>query len=89
MPLNYVGIVVGMTKETVIDDKGRIVISKEVRDALGLKNGMIVKLHTESSRLIIEKAVSPKEFIENMKGFIKKDSKVPVSDPLDLKKIWK
>ena len=89
MPLNNVGIGMGITQETVIDDRGRIVISKEVRDALGLKNGMIVKLHAESNRIIIEKAVSPEEFIENMKGFIKKDSKVPVSDPLDLKKIWK
>ncbi|MCL4335408.1 MAG: AbrB/MazE/SpoVT family DNA-binding domain-containing protein [Candidatus Thermoplasmatota archaeon] len=89
MRLNNVGIIVGMTQEAVIDDKGRIVISKEIREALGLKKGMVVKLHAESNRIILEKAVSPEEFILNMKGFIKKDSKVPVSDPLDLKKIWK
>lgn len=83
------GIVVGMTQETVIDDKGRIVISKEVRDALGLKKGMALKLHAESNRIILEKAVAPEELIENMKGFVKKGSKVPVSDPLDLKNIWK
>ena len=87
--LKHVGIEVGMVQETVIDDKGRIVISKEIRDSLGLKNGMRVKLRTESDRIIIEKAVSPEEFIGKMKGFIKKDSKIPVSDPIDLKKIWK
>ena len=79
----------GMTQETVIDDKGRIVIPKELRDSLGLKNGMKVKLCTEPNRIIIEKAVSPEEFIEKMKGFIKKDAKIPVSDPIDLKNIWK
>lgn len=78
-----------MTKETVIDKKGRIVISKEMRDALGLKDGTRIRLHIESDKLIIEKSVSPEEFINKMRGFIKKGSKVPVSDPIDLKQIWK
>ncbi len=78
----------GMTQETVIDEKGRIVISKDVRISLGLKKGMRVKLHIESDRLIVEKSVSPEEFRTKMKGFIKKRSKVPISDPIDLKRIW-
>lgn len=78
-----------MTQETIIDGKGRIVISKNVRNSLGLKNGMRVKLHIESDRLIIEKSVSPEEFRTKMRGFIKKGSKVPISDPIDLKHIWK
>ena len=79
----------GMTQETVIDEKGRIVISKSVRNALGLKNGMRVRIHVESNRLVIEKSVSPDEFRTKMRGFIKKGSEVPVSDPLKLKEIWK
>ena len=78
----------GMTQETVIDEKGRIVISKDVRISLGLKKGMRVKLHIESDRLIVEKSVSPEEFRTKMKGFIKKRSRVPISDPIDLKRIW-
>ena len=84
----HVGNEVGMTQETVIDEKGRIVISKDVRISLGLKKGMRVKLHIESDRLIVEKSVSPEEFRTKMKGFIKKRSKVPISDPIDLKRIW-
>lgn len=84
----YVGNGVGMSQETVIDEKGRIVISKDVRSTLGLKNGTRVKLHVESDRLIIEKSVSPEEFRTKMKGFIKKGSKVPISDPINLKQIW-
>jgi AbrB family looped-hinge helix DNA binding protein len=78
-----------MTQETIIDEKGRIVISKDVRSNLGLKKGMKVRMHIESDKLIIEKSVSPVEFRTRMKGFIKKGSKVPVSDPLELKHIWK
>lgn len=79
----------GMTQETVIDDKGRIVISKDVRSSLGLKSGMRVKLHIEFDKLIIEKSVSPQEFRNKMRGFIRKGSKVLISDPIDLKHIWK
>ena len=64
------GIEVGITQETVIDEKGRIVISKNIRDSLGLKNGMRVKIYIESNRLIIEKSVSPDEFRAKMRGFI-------------------
>ncbi len=78
----------GMTQETEIDEKGRIVISKDVRSSLGLKSGMRVKMHIESDKLIIEKSVSPEEFRAEMRGFIKKGSKVPMSDPMDLKRIW-
>ncbi len=80
---------VGMGQETVIDEKGRIVISKNVRNSLGLKNGMRVKMYIESNRLIIEKSVSPDEFRVKMRGFIKKGSGIPLSDPLELKHIWK
>ncbi len=80
---------VGIAQETVINEKGRIVISKDVRSSLGLKNGMRVKMHIESDKLIIEKSVSPEEFRTKMRGFIKKGSKVPVSDPIDLKQVWK
>lgn len=48
-----------------------------------------VKIDFESDRIIIEKAISPAEFIASMNGFIKENSKVTVSDPLNLKQIWK
>ena len=89
MSICHVGNEVGMTQEAVIDEKGRIVIPNDVRNSLGLKKGMRVKLHVESDKLIIEKTVSPAEFLTKMKGFIKKGSKVPVSDPIELKQVWK
>lgn len=78
-----------MAQDSVVDDKGRIVISKEARISLGLKSGTKVRLHIESDKLVIEKAVSPEEFRNRMRGFIKKGSKVSKSDPIRLKEIWR
>lgn len=78
-----------ISQETRIDNKGRIAISKEIRDSLNLKPGMKVKLRRESNRIIIEKSLSPEEFIWKMEGFIRNDSKIPVSDPIDIKNDWK
>ncbi len=80
---------VGKAQEATIDDKGRIILPKEIRKSLGLSAGMKVKLNVESDRIIIEKVISPEEFITRMNGFIKKGSKIPASDPLSLKQIWK
>ncbi len=78
-----------MTQEAVVDEKGRIVISKDVRNSLGLKYGTKVRLHVESDKIVIEKAISPEEFKTKMKGFIKKGSRLPMTDPVELKNIWK
>ncbi len=80
---------VGTSYEAKIDDKGRIILSSEIRKSLGLSPGMKVKLNIDSDRIIVEKMIPPEEFINKMKGFIKKGSPVPVSDPLHLKQIWK
>ncbi|MHB8372286.1 MAG: AbrB/MazE/SpoVT family DNA-binding domain-containing protein [Thermoplasmataceae archaeon] len=80
---------VGNIHEATIDNKGRILLSKKIRKSLGLSAGMKVKLNVESDRIIIEKVISPDEFITRMKGFIKKGSNIPASEPLFLKQIWK
>ena len=79
----------GNLYETTVDEEGRITLSKEVRKAFCIVPGDKVKIETESDRIIIEKAISPDEFIASMIGFIKDDSAVPLSDPLNLKQIWK
>ncbi len=80
---------VGNIHETVIDSKGRITLSKEIRKSLGMLSGTRVRISVEDSHIIIEKAITPEEFINTMKGFIKNKSELPEMDPLDLKNIWK
>jgi len=76
----------GKMEEVTIDDRGRILIPKEIRDALGLHPGSSARLEMGKDRLIITPPVSQEKFIKEMEGFITEgDAKV---DPLKLKEIW-
>ncbi len=48
-----------------------------------------MKTHKTKESNISTKSVDPKEFITELGGFLKKGSKVPRSNPLKLKKIWR
>ena len=73
-------------EEVNVDDKGRVLIPKEVRDKVGLKAGGRARLKVENERIIIMPPIPPEEFIEEMEGCIKEGT--PTIDPLKLKKIW-
>jgi len=73
-------------EEVVIDDRGRILIPKEIRDRLGLQPGNAARLEVEEGKLIIMPPLSPSDFIRQMEGCIRKAE--PVMDPLKLKEMW-
>jgi len=75
-----------MEVEVVVDNKGRILIPKEVREKIGLETGGRARLKIEDKEITIIAPVSPEEFIGEMEGCIKEGS--PTVDPLELKKIW-
>ncbi|MEM0235594.1 AbrB/MazE/SpoVT family DNA-binding domain-containing protein [Thermofilum sp.] len=73
-------------EEVDVDDKGRVLIPKEVRDKVGLKAGGKARMKVENEKIIIMPPISPEEFIEEMEGCIKEGtSKI---SPLKLKEIW-
>jgi len=73
-------------EEVVVDDRGRVLIPKHMRESLGLQPGRQARLEMEDGRLIITPPTSPEEFIREMEGCIKKGT--PTMDPLKLKEIW-
>lgn len=75
-------------EESVIDEKGRVVIPKRLRERAGLREGARVRLSVEGGRITVAKPVGPAEFIREMEGCVKGDSPVPKIDPLRLKRIW-
>jgi len=75
-------------EEATIDKKGRIVISRHLRERLGLRGGIKVRLILEGDKIMIARPLTPDEFIHEMEGCIKEGSLVPKMDPLELKKIW-
>ncbi|MEM0290097.1 MAG: AbrB/MazE/SpoVT family DNA-binding domain-containing protein [Metallosphaera sp.] len=73
-------------EEVDVDDKGRVLIPKEVRDKVGLKAGGKARMKVENEKIIIMPPISPEEFIEEMEGCIKEGT--PKISPLKLKEIW-
>ena len=73
-------------EEITVDDRGRVLIPKEIRDQLGLQPGSPARLEVEEGRLIITPPLSPEEFIRRMEGCIKEGE--PIIDPLKLKEMW-
>lgn len=78
-----------MVEEALVDEKGRIVIPRHLRETMGLREGAKVKLTLEEGKILIIRPVTPEEFIREMEGCIKEDSLLPKVNPLLLKKVWK
>lgn len=78
----------GRMSEATLDSKGRIMLPKTFREALGLEAGGRVRLYHRGNSIIVTPPVKPEEFMEKMKGCIKEGSAIPKVDPLELKRIW-
>jgi AbrB family looped-hinge helix DNA binding protein len=74
------------TEEVTVDNKGRVLIPKEVRDKVGLRPGGKARLKIEKENIVIMPPISPEEFIKEMEGCIREGN--PTIDPLKLKKMW-
>jgi len=57
-----------MSVSVRVDKKGRIVIPKEFRDALGIREGDELVLMLKGGRVIIEKAEDPLKILEEVLG---------------------
>jgi AbrB family looped-hinge helix DNA binding protein len=73
-------------EEVVVDDRGRILIPKEMRDRVGLKPGSGARLEEKDGRIIVTPPLSRQGFIREMEGLIAEGK--PADDPLKLKNIW-
>lgn len=73
-------------EQAVVDERGRILIPKHMRESLGLQPGRQARLEMEDGRLIITPPTSPEEFIRKMEGCMKRGT--PRMDPLKLNENW-
>jgi AbrB family looped-hinge helix DNA binding protein len=77
-----------LSARLIVDQKGRIVLPKQLRIELGIGEGSQVSVQVEKERLVVSKVVEADEFIRDMEGFVKEGSKLPLVDPLSLKHTW-
>ena len=77
-----------LAARSIVDDKGRIIVPKPLRSELGIAEGSQVSVQVEKERLVVSKVMDADDFIRDMEGFIKEGSKLPLVDPLSLKRIW-
>ena len=70
--------------KSTIEERGRILIPKDIRDGLNLRPGQQVTVEKKENFIIIKPAVGPKQFSSELRGCVKK-SKI---HPKDIKNIW-
>lgn len=71
-----------------VDERGRILIPKELREAHGLSPGSAVVISETNGGIEIRRALSRQDALKRLEGAIPKDARGPRLDPLKLKKIW-
>ena len=76
------GIVMG---KSIIEERGRVLIPKELRDELKLKPGQHVLVEKGKDCVTIRPAADLKHFSSELRGCVKK-SRI---DPREIKHIWK
>jgi len=69
--------------KTTIEERGRILIPKEIRDRLDLRGGEVVQVEADGDRIVITRQKNTEDF-EELKGCVE-ESEI---DPLDVKNIW-
>lgn len=81
----------GISGKTRVDDRGRITIPNEVREALGITPETDLFFEAGESELVLSKPLKPEEFIAQAHRFMEelKSSKVEAAEPLKMKEIWK
>lgn len=76
---------------TTIDERGRVLIPKEMREALGLRPGTQVHLETDGSTVRVRPALTHDDLLDRVIGAITDETADPDAepiDPLEIKRIW-
>ena len=68
----------------IIEDRGRVLIPKKIREQLNLRPGQHVIIEKKEDSILIRPSVDVKKFSDELKGCVKKS----MISPKDIKNIW-
>lgn len=74
-----------------IDERGRIVLPRRLREKFGLIPGMHIRIEVTETGILLRPEKDIEEAIGRLRGIIhsgNRDPQAPRTDPLDVKKIW-
>lgn len=75
--------------ETVIDEKGRVVVPLEIRKDLSIKEGTVLEIKRKRNEIIIKPARMKKKNLMNLCGLKpKRTGKPKWATPKEIKSIW-
>ncbi len=69
--------------EVTVEDRGRVIIPKAVRDKLGIRGGEKMKVKEKDGEVVM-RPVKSGDSLKELKGVVKKSD----VDPMEVKEIW-
>lgn len=73
---------------TLVDERGRILVPKDLRQQFGLEPGCPVIVEADADGIRLRRAIPRKEALDRLAGIIPKSAGPPAASPLDIKRIW-
>jgi AbrB family looped-hinge helix DNA binding protein len=74
----------------ILDERGRVVLPKELADELGVSKGDVVVFERKGKDFVVMRASSKKERLEEVMDWNpERTGKPEVTSPKDMKGIWK
>lgn len=76
------------TMTTLVDERGRILVPKDLRAQFGLEPGAAVIVEADEDGVKLRRAIPRKQALEQLAGVIPKGAARALADPLEAKRMW-
>lgn len=73
---------------TLVDERGRVLVPKDLRAQFGLEPGCPVIIEADADGIKLRRAIPRKEALDRLAGVIPKTAGRPPIDPLEAKRMW-
>ena len=76
--------------QTVVDERGRVLIPEDIREGTGLEEGTVVKVETQEGGIVIKPIRRSKRSWKELCGLVpKRTGKPEWPTPEEIKNIWR